>query len=419
MKSFSACAVLIASLGLAAHGFEAPSATPAAAAHVPLCAGLRIVTAISDASGDYESIKTISSVTPAAVSVAFSSELPVRGSAGEPVRVRRIRSTRTIPMQDLASSNRYARIFSDGFPDLLPGTTALGTSAGVLNLLKTKGEAELAVPDEGLLVGLDRATARIEASDIEFAPEMVRRVTPGPVMLPLVVNDARVELPAIHVRGEFFGEPAEFFFLDDPNNPIALRYAVARGELSDLFGAMTSALGGGGQAKRDTRDVLQVVKISYRCEDRPVTVGAGSNRPPSKAPAASAAASSARGAQELEKALAESGRVDIYSIFFSFNSDQIREESWPTIDEIAAVMAKHPDWKLSIEGHTDNIGSDADNLDLSRRRSAAVKQALVSKKGAADASLTTAGFGESRPKDTNDTLEGRARNRRVELVRMR
>jgi outer membrane protein OmpA-like peptidoglycan-associated protein len=402
MKQLFALAALLAVFEVAAaHRIDATNAAPLpGAADVPLCTGLRIVTAISDASGDYESIKTISSVTPAAMSVAFSSELPVRGSTGEAGRVRKIRSTRTIPIQDLASSNRYARIFSEGFPDLLPGTTALGTSAGVLNLLKTKGEAELAVPDEGLLAGLDRATARMSASDIEFVPELIRRATPRPVMVPVVVNDVRVELPAIHAQGEFFGEPAEFFFLDDANNPIALRYAVARGEMSDLFGAMTAALAGSGPAKRDTRDVLQVVKISYRCAPR-------------------AAAAPVAGSQALEKALAESGRVDIYSIFFSFNSDQIREESGPTIDEIAAVMAKHPDWKLTIEGHTDSIGSDADNLDLSRRRAAAVKDALVSRHRLAAARFATGGHGESRPRDTNDTLEGRARNRRVELVRMR
>ncbi len=77
-----------------------------------------------------------------------------------------------------------------------------------------------------------------------------------------------------------------------------------------------------------------------------------------------------------------------------------------------------PDWKLAIEGHTDSIANDAYNLQLSQRRSAAVKNALVSKKAIAGTRLTTAGHGESRPKDTNDTLEGRARNRRVELVKV-
>jgi outer membrane protein OmpA-like peptidoglycan-associated protein len=119
----------------------------------------------------------------------------------------------------------------------------------------------------------------------------------------------------------------------------------------------------------------------------------------------------------LERALAERGRADIYSIHFSFNSDRIRDESEPTLKEIAGLLAMHPEWKLSIEGHTDDIGGDGSNLDLSRRRSAAVKAALVAKYKIDGNRLSTGGFGKSRPKDTNETLEGRARNRRVELVR--
>ena len=72
---------------------------------------------------------------------------------------------------------------------------------------------------------------------------------------------------------------------------------------------------------------------------------------------------------------------------------------------------------LSIEGHTDNIASDQYNLALSARRAAAVKAALGTQFRIAGARLSTAGFGESSPRDRNDTLEGRARNRRVELVR--
>ncbi len=390
----------------AAHGSTAPTA-------VPLCAGLKIVTAINQPEGDYESIKTIESITPAAVSMKYSAEVPLRDLSGKSGRVRTHRSTRVLPVEDLTSANRYARTFwdVDGFPELVPGTTALGTSAAVLKLLKTRGEAELAVPNEGPLAAVERSsTNRIAASDIEFAFETIRRVGAGRVMLPVVVNDARVELPAIHARGEYFGEPAEFYFLDDPSNPIALRYAVARGQFSDLLGVMSSLLGGPREENRDTRDILNVVTISYRCAPAPAPPG------PPRSPSPTLTTTTA--GQALEKALAETGRADIYSIFFSFNSDRIREESGPTIDEIAAVMARHPDWKLSIEGHTDNIGSDSDNLDLSRRRAAAVKNALVTRHRVAANRLAAGGYGESHPRDTNDTLEGRARNRRVELVRL-
>ena len=102
---------------------------------------------------------------------------------------------------------------------------------------------------------------------------------------------------------------------------------------------------------------------------------------------------------------------------FDFNSDRIREQSEPTLREIAEVLRRHRGWQLAIEGHTDSIASDQFNLELSARRAAAVKAALTGRYGIAEGRLTTSGAGESRPEDLNDTPEGRARNRRVELVR--
>jgi outer membrane protein OmpA-like peptidoglycan-associated protein len=119
----------------------------------------------------------------------------------------------------------------------------------------------------------------------------------------------------------------------------------------------------------------------------------------------------------MERRLAEEKRVDVYGIYFGFNSDRIRKESEPILREIADILDRNPDWTLSINGHTDNVGGDAYNLDLSRRRSEAVHKALVERFGIAADRLTTGGHGASAPKDTNDTPEGRARNRRVELVR--
>ncbi len=103
-------------------------------------------------------------------------------------------------------------------------------------------------------------------------------------------------------------------------------------------------------------------------------------------------------------------KVDIYDIFFSFNSATLRPESDETLTIIADLLNKHPDWKLAIGGHTDSIASDSFNLDLSNRRAAAVKTALVERFKIADNRLSTQGYGEASPRDTNDTLEGRARN---------
>lgn len=120
---------------------------------------------------------------------------------------------------------------------------------------------------------------------------------------------------------------------------------------------------------------------------------------------------------KIEKELKEQGRAEIYGIYFDFDSDQLRSESEPVLTEIADVLKKQPDWRLSVEGHTDNIGGDKHNLDLSQRRAASVINALVTQYHITADRLSPAGFGASKPKATNDTVEGRALNRRVELVR--
>jgi outer membrane protein OmpA-like peptidoglycan-associated protein len=121
--------------------------------------------------------------------------------------------------------------------------------------------------------------------------------------------------------------------------------------------------------------------------------------------------------KKLETDLAEKGRAEIYGIYFDFDSDQIRSESEPVLTEIADVLKKQPEWKLNVEGHTDNVGGDKHNLDLSQRRAASVINALVTRYQIPADRLSPAGYGASRPKATNDTVEGRALNRRVELVR--
>ena len=125
----------------------------------------------------------------------------------------------------------------------------------------------------------------------------------------------------------------------------------------------------------------------------------------------------AAGGKKLYDALAESGRVATQGIFFDTGSDVIRPESTPTLKEIAAMLSEHPDLKLAIEGHTDNIGADAANLALSAKRAAAVKASLVSQFGVDGARLTTEGLGASKPAAPNTTTEGRQTNRRVELVK--
>lgn len=98
------------------------------------------------------------------------------------------------------------------------------------------------------------------------------------------------------------------------------------------------------------------------------------------------------------------------------DSNTIRPVSEPVLKEIAQAMADRPNWKLTVTGHTDNIGGHTYNLELSQRRADAVKKALVDRYHINPNRLSTSGDGDSAPLDTNDTLEGRARNRRVELT---
>jgi outer membrane protein OmpA-like peptidoglycan-associated protein len=117
-------------------------------------------------------------------------------------------------------------------------------------------------------------------------------------------------------------------------------------------------------------------------------------------------------------ALAADGRVATHGILFDSGSDKIRPESTPTLKEIGKMLADHPELKLMIEGHTDNVGDDASNLALSERRAAAVKGHLTENYGIDASRLESKGFGETKPVSGNDTAEGRQNNRRVELVKL-
>ncbi len=104
-------------------------------------------------------------------------------------------------------------------------------------------------------------------------------------------------------------------------------------------------------------------------------------------------------------------------IYFEFNSDRLNPASDPALKTIAEVLRRQPDWAIEIEGHTDSVGGAPYNLDLSMRRAAAVKRALEASHAIAAQRMTTRGFGLERPVESNETVEGRARNRRVKLVR--
>jgi OmpA-OmpF porin, OOP family len=125
----------------------------------------------------------------------------------------------------------------------------------------------------------------------------------------------------------------------------------------------------------------------------------------------------AAGGKKLYDALAEKGRVATQGIYFDSGSDAIRQESAPTLKEIGTMLKEHPELKLTIEGHTDNVGKAESNQALSGKRAAAVRQYLIDNYQVDGARLEAKGLGQTKPVGSNDTAEGRQQNRRVELVK--
>jgi outer membrane protein OmpA-like peptidoglycan-associated protein len=101
-------------------------------------------------------------------------------------------------------------------------------------------------------------------------------------------------------------------------------------------------------------------------------------------------------------------------VMFDFNSAVVRPGLYPEINKIADAMNQYPDTVARIEGHTDSIGSETYNMELSIRRASAVRDLLL-QRGVAATRLETVGFGETIPIASNDTEAGRLQNRRVEI----
>jgi OOP family OmpA-OmpF porin len=120
-------------------------------------------------------------------------------------------------------------------------------------------------------------------------------------------------------------------------------------------------------------------------------------------------------AAALQAGLKENGHVEVPGIFFDFGKSEIKPDSEPALKELAALLQANGALKVWVVGHTDNVGSVESNTTLSGARAAAVVKALV-QRGIAATRLAAHGAGPYAPVASNATDEGRARNRRVELV---
>lgn len=325
---------------------------------IPFVVGLTLVRATSEPRGDYENLRVIDAITPAGYHMTASGEVPADDGSG----LREVSIVRRVRAEDQRGARILRTYFHTGDAEQFSNTVP-GLSAALLNDLRQTGRAQLTWLDVGVVFGM--SVVRRELSGT------IARVDGSATTLPMLVNGRRVRLPVIHAKGRLSdtagGEDVEFYALDDPDNPILLRSRVP---------GFSSA----------------VIKIDY----------------PQLKPDATS----------LESELAARRPAEVYGIYFSFARADIRPQSKRVLEDIADLLARHPDWSLRIVGHTDAIGADAANLDLSRRRAESVKSALVRRYGIDEKRLSTGGFGASQPKDRNDTPEGRALNRRVEISRL-
>jgi outer membrane protein OmpA-like peptidoglycan-associated protein len=415
---------------------------------IPLRKSLRTINTGSDPlRGDFESIYVVDSVTDDAVHIKASQQFPsgdnldrlLGGSSSKEQKSRTIQCGRTVYRVDLENANDTDSYFCrEGRDEKRPGTTAMGLSKMEFTALKTAGQLETVFHEDPLRAvlksfkntmasGSDNASSDAASQDLlkkmmNFAPGgvgslnqqdmdtppikyTVYRQGSADLAFPVLVNDQPVELPVMDVLCKHpDGQEGHVYVLDDVDNPMFLAAASAtlgREQVTKIYWDedKNAGAGGGGDGGAGAG------------------AGGGGGGGGAGAGAGAGGGGGAGGANRLEQELEKTGRVKIYDIYFDFRSDQLRPESKKVLDEIAQVMRDHPDWKLSVEGNTDNIGGDDYNLDLSKRRAASVKTALVSQYDVAGDRLNTTGFGRSHPVDTNDTIEGRARNRRVELAR--
>jgi len=364
MSAFRGCSIASAWV-LAAVASAAAGATPSgvmpvtaeAAPRVPFVAGLTTVRATSEPRGDYETLRVVDAITAQGYRITASGEVPADDGSG----LLKISIVRRVRAEDQREARKVRTYFHSSDGELFAGTVP-GFSAAVVNDLRKTGRAQLTYLDVRAAFGA--STIRRELSGT------IARVDGGATTLPMLVNGRRVQLPVIHAKGRLANaagsEEFEYHVLDDPDNPILLRSR----------GAGTSSA---------------LIKIEYP--------------QPKQTPS------------PIERELAARRPAEVYGIYFSFARADIRPESERVLKDIAAMLGQHADWKLQIDGHTDAIGGADSNLDLSRRRAAAVKAALVSRYSVAADRLATDGFGQGRPKADNDTPFGRALNRRVELRR--
>jgi len=334
------------------------AATTPTVSHIALERGLVLVSTLHFPAGERENAVTVDDVS--ADGVTYSWNLLERDASG---KVLRESFRRFVRADDLREAQRLHTVFAPNDEAEYPGYTAYSFSSAVFDRLRTSGESAFAIREQA---GASGALAGLLSAPSTFKGTLVA-VSREPESFPLLMSGARVSVPALHLKGQFtFREQRiehEFWILADHDHPLLLK-------------SMTG------------KDVWQMVRV-----DLPQT------------------------STVLEKSLQTACRAELPGVYFAFGTADLDDASQRTLTGVGEVLSRHADWSLAIEGHTDNVGTPAANQKLSQARAEAVRTNLINRHGVAAARLSASGFGETKPRESNDTIEGRARNRRVEIVR--
>jgi outer membrane protein OmpA-like peptidoglycan-associated protein len=333
---------------------------------MPPVTGLSMVMTLSMKIGDRESVHTVQEASPAGLQWTWNL-IEVR-TTGDTVRERfRYRETDA----DIRDARRFWAYHELNESDH-PGYTMHAFSRAVYRRLRAAGSDSFQI----MTIEATDGSGMLSSLGMSGKPSPVRwrgtiaLATPAPVPFPLLVNGKRVNVPALHLRGQFAARERkwtpELWILADSTYPMLLKWVGSHAQ---------------------TENVLQTIRIDWPQ------------------------------ATSVESLLAKECRAELPGVYFAFNSAALDSASNRAIQSVADILGRHPDWSVTLEGHTDSVGSASANKLLSERRVAAVKDRLVAGHRVDAARLRTTGFGSARPREANTTIEGRARNRRVELVR--